>query len=1099
MTIYDGDYFYRGIVMKKKLKNTSDIEIDVQIVEPENLRTTILNGNCEENCLKLLTPTHFSGFLHQIIGTNCDESKLKRYPNQKCISPQTYHPFINSLLDSFLTQHQLSNIFDFFENYLSLKIANKQSLPSSDINNLISLAAHYTMMHENKIASSEDTFSVNDVKTISSFFNFLTHLLSIQNIKNFSAPKLIHHGTLIKDLLPKITSNRSQTISTLIGDSNKLIEKLTETLSRHKSSIEEENLLTLLRSLFKFTFRLNEIEFNSMSRTSQIAIKKIFTSSVIHDKETVAWSFLTQYRYNHAFEVKKACNQLLAINNCYPPKTKLFSTIISGNYTLTKPSLKDYEEVKAEIFWSINNETMPYTEYKHLFLFLKNYLKNNTELSNKIDFSDLYKFISYHINNLNKTNIDKTDFDPILDNLSFLLFKTMKENKGQNSYEAMDVINSYKQLYGNIIKATSLTPLLKKLNKHLFSLLKDNINQNNAITADSYIIVLIKNLIGVCQKNPNRCNTYKLSSNLFNHLGALSRQSNQTHLNVITTTNTFIESAKNYLTPDQLNKAVSSFFSPAMDQAELNNRCKEYFNLTGCRPRKSDNLTLFTRNADPVSLTDSPISENTITAFNFPSTAKVGASVAHGFVSGLLNIMSQTIPLYLHRNNYVNSKTADCFLHLTLATIQAAGIASFPLMLLTLNELVAEGREDEAQARWEMMKNEVLPTFFTSLGLSTGLLLLNNISKKYLPKSSIVKGLIHSVPTVSSLWSLSQNPILTGIHVGTSYAVSLIGITTFNRFFSARSQQLDVETNLHNMAEMEVLNNKNPIKPTNATTPLESELTEKSHQYICLPELNEIKRLSQGALDRLSKLIETLKRDIRAQQEQIRLTTTPRILNECKEILKHNIHILEEIESRFYLTKTLHEELTSDIHLNACEMYTEKQQALFFSAMEKLGNVFKLMETNFKALENKLESAIGYKNAVADSFSNELKQQLETLKRNISFPLSKATLYKDRYSNAHAIAKTEKRCKKEANQEIFNVMIAANRNPIGMTLKRNNNASNYNNRNTVGFHRGSIDNFKTISTSSSTESEQFLASVILNGDDPSNPEQKTPLLNSNKF
>ena len=312
-----------------------------------------------------------------------------------------------------------------------------------------------------------------------------------------------------------------------------------------------------------------------------------------------------------------------------------------------------------------------------------------------------------------------------------------------------------------------------------------------------------------------------------------------------------------------------------------------------------------------------------------------------------------------------------------------------------------------------------------------------------------------------------------------------------NRLWSKRGwfiRHSDVEAH-----ELQQLKQVHVVKQTDNDVTLESKVSEKTHQYICLPELNEVKKLSQGAINQLKTLIATLENDILAQKKQIEITNTPGTLKALEKSIKDNSYILEIIKSQFNSAEELHNELESDIHLKACEMYTIKQKREFVSAMEKLGNVFKLMETNFKTLQGELKSAIGYTNAASDSFSNEVNQQLNTLTQAIIFPLSKVTLYKDRYSNADAVEKTEKRCKTEVNKGIFNAIAAANSNHTTSTTLRRNNKKTNESRNTIAFYTGSDGDLR-ISTASSTPSTAESDKSGNSAYNPIDPQQETPLL-----
>lgn len=506
----------------------------------------------------------------------------------------------------------------------------------------------------------------------------------------------------------------------------------------------------------------------------------------------------------------------------------------------------------------------------------------------------------------------------------------------------------------------------------------------------------------------------------------------------------------------------------------------------------------------PVSLSNTTFNQTAVDTANTNndtlanSALTLGASAAHGVGSGLINIITQGTSMWLNNKGYGKSALSAISFSLASGILQASYMATFPFMLLKLNTLVAEGNEDEAQAQWEIMtKEEMLPIFLTSLGISTVLQIANYLSNNYLPKQSIVKGLVQSIPTASSLWSLFQNPIPTGINFGTSYAVSSIGLSGMNRFFSAKNQrQCDIETS-NKYVKYNAITKECAVElqPLNEEKTSENEASKKTYQFICLPELDKVKNSSKNNLDQLEKLIKTLEENIQTYELQKKKTNTSGISDALEKSIKDNTYILNILKRQFKSANVLCNELTDDMHLKACEMYTLKRKKDFVSAMEKLGNVFKLMETDFKTLQGEIKAAIGYAEAASANFSDEVKKQLKEFSESIIFPLSQVTLYKDRYSNADAVEKTEKRCKAEANQGVFNALIQADHSIIKRTPTHKEffNA----NRNTFAFSRGSgsDSDLRTSTASSSGESELSMTSGN-SAHNPIVPQQTAPLLRS---
>jgi hypothetical protein len=153
-------------------------------------------------------------------------------------------------------------------------------------------------------------------------------------------------------------------------------------------------------------------------------------------------------------------------------------------------------------------------------------------------------------------------------------------------------------------------------------------------------------------------------------------------------------------------------------------------------------------------------------------------------------------------------------------------------MLLTLNKLVDEGNKDEAQAQWDMMVQEMLPTFVTTLGLSAGLQWLNYFSENYLSKKPTAKAVIQTIPVASAAINFFKNPIPTGIQVATSSAVSAIGLAFSNQSF-LRNGTFSLSTSGESSTDTSETTNLTELKsPLNTE---EYEIPKRSTQQEPLP------------------------------------------------------------------------------------------------------------------------------------------------------------------------------------------------------------------------------------------------------------------------
>lgn len=213
---------------------------------------------------------------------------------------------------------------------------------------------------------------------------------------------------------------------------------------------------------------------------------------------------------------------------------------------------------------------------------------------------------------------------------------------------------------------------------------------------------------------------------------------------------------------------------------------------SGSPPMIDQNVTFSTNFEETTNKTifHSIIGHSTI----FPTNIETGSTIAHGLGNGLVNIAVQGTSTHLAKKNTL--RLSAILLSLGGGIFQACYAATFPLMLYELNKLVAEGNEQEAQERWKMMTLEMLPVFFTSLTLSTGLQLLNYFNKNYLSKQPMLKSLIQSIPTVSTLCSVIQNPISAGIYTVSAYAASTLGLFGHNLNINKENHRnASIETN----------------------------------------------------------------------------------------------------------------------------------------------------------------------------------------------------------------------------------------------------------------------------------------------------------------
>lgn len=451
--------------------------------------------------------------------------------------------------------------------------------------------------------------------------------------------------------------------------------------------------------------------------------------------------------------------------------------------------------------------------------------------------------------------------------------------------------------------------------------------------------------------NSAACNNTQIKKQGFEMLGGMARKlehARRIHLakEVINSAKELKDIIKNNsnISDAELGNDVANFLRirHARSQIFIDKDCKDLF---GLNPQDCSNTTTTTPIPETTTSTALPLAVNTTAApvinqtggqetstvysvpvyelpstteiitdiaqelgSRLPSTTAIGATAAHGVGSGLVNIMTQATSSWLRNKGYGKSVILGLSLSLASGILQASYVATFPLMLFKLNQLVAEGNETEAQAQWEMMTQEMLPTFFTSLSLSTGLQLLNYLSENYLSKQSMLKGLVQSIPTLSSLWSFSRNPILTGIHTATAYGVSAAGLFGFNRYYSTKNhRQIDLEATKEEK-EMEM---ENLLSSPSDSSSIDSK--------------ESLKKITLITKETLEKMTEDLRIIIDKIQQLYKLTTSQ--------------NLRDELNDRLPTLKLCHSELSHENgtnFINACKVFKKESECEKEPALIKL-------------------------------------------------------------------------------------------------------------------------------------------------------------------
>jgi hypothetical protein len=884
---------------------------------------------------KLPNRADFENVLNQAVMHKACEPKASS-SNTDCSYLKDKNFFIHHFLKGCLADGELNNIFDFFTNYIK---ANANNLPNADIEKLIFLSTHYTTMYEAKINETNNIFTDNDVITTTSFLNTLTSLLNIPNIAEFET-----HGLIYKkgEILPNITFGELQGIDTLVVDSIKLIVNLHVKLDYKRFIYEKESLLDLLKSLGNFGFELKiKEEFQDYSnKILEIANKTIHSTNVKNfskeDRELAGYTFLYGFDAGNANDIESDCKSLLGFEKCPRPVTpsiRLFQRIAEGNYFNQKPPFADFALVESEIN---NIRTLDRDQRIHILSFLKNVLKTNNGPENKFNFKNLYTFAFENIDNLTNDLRQKNQLDlsfaEAVENLSFVLFNIVKNNvNNEDLYDQIHIITQFSTLYENIIlHAPHLNSLSDTVRNHLFNILARNIDSEYALQAGhTNFFNIINNLNKVCRENRNTCNVLKISAGSFKSLGSISSKSSSYTLNATREANALIESTRGNLNPEQLRDAVAFFFRANISQADLNRKCKQLFNLTGCRPASTINLdnasyneideinttllpeehlidtsnttttkaasipdttttpapfVLNTTLAQPIDQTTpaSIIDSETPAPFDptktkpndnqvstFPSGLELGAAAAHGGITGTLNGIIQYFAAKYSRPGEQSSTTKAMVIYSSMFA-HAAVSATFPLMLLQIQEYIHQGNEDEAQKMWDTLLLQALPTFISSFGLSLGLEILRTCTN-LLGNLQVRAVTQNTIPLVATAWSAMKNPFATGTQIVTSMGASFFAHGVFNWIspLNRRNYQ-DVEDNSTEMQEFiaKKVSEPNVDAAQNINTPVNEEITSEElfskMGYASFEKFNELIELLSTLITQIEALMKSL-----SDQEQI--------------------------------------------------------------------------------------------------------------------------------------------------------------------------------------------------------------------------------------
>lgn len=585
--------------------------------------------------------------------------------------------------------------------------------------------------------------------------------------------------------------------------------------------------------------RKKDQEHNSIAMDVVNLIKNSTEYLTKDQVKQIYYAYISKFHFGMD-DIEEACKEFFGTDDCYYPESaaEQYFAIKNGRFPLN--TSKAYE-VSKELY--SHTRTMHSESIVHDETELVNFLKyftddvtaKNSHHSGISD--DMVDYLSLWINTL------PNNFKAINPSLKFytLLYDLVKNVIADPHFNARKfhlikiAIETCLDFMNELVTQGSDYDYVVKSFASLFN----QIYNKEQIPIEfklEYVEELTQ--IGLNCLQAAACNASLVLGEFTEVFGLLIHNTKKIEINKIEeATQQLVNNATHIIPALRLKEIGINFIKQYTDGTQITEKCARLFNFTGCQalttidPIIPDTITAIppanTTLAPAINQTSSPILANktdtelpvtlNTTAIDYanndtitnqtnphsteqntvpsiiPSTTEITTSLAHGVGSGLINAIAQGLSMWLREKGYGKSTLSALSLSLASSILQASYMTTFPLMLSKLNTLVAEGNEEEAQAQWGIMTT-MLPPFFTTLGLSLGLQLLNYLSKNYLSKQPTLKGLVQSIPTVASLWSLSRNLIPTLINLGTSYVVSTISLIGFNRFLSVRNQQHRIDT-----------------------------------------------------------------------------------------------------------------------------------------------------------------------------------------------------------------------------------------------------------------------------------------------------------------
>jgi hypothetical protein len=975
---------------------------NIQAKSLDDILQDILDKNYPESPTKAI----FERFLNAVmLSLDCNKPKKNQsLLDFNCGPDIVKNTGVHLNLKHFLTETKLNALFDFFSNYI---IANKNTLSDDNIKKSILLGTHYTTLYEAKIIDPRSTFSEDDILTTSSFLKFLTSLFNIHNITKFETPGLIHKKG--ENLFPNITWGDPQKIDMLVGHSIKLIQDLIARSDFNRYIHQEESFLGFLENLGDLGFQLKlKEEFEFQAQQIQSIAQTIFSSTGSENlsdtfKKSAAWAFLDRYHDKNVNDIESDCSNLFGFENCLPPDNEntrlIYNKINTDNIGPTDLNTVNYQLVVDKLSQgsenNVRNQLLSLSntnKLTHFINFFKDYLKQNNTTLDETYLKKTFKLCHAitEIATSNKTSLRNTDnkldikYFKLIQAQIALVLNLVKSNSKENLLlDQTHIISQLKNLVIDVIENYQANKYSNQTDEYIVNIPKSYLDIINYCKDSESTLIQAYNLFATSINEVAKaclslevCNTTQIKKQSFEILGGMTRKLERAHrihlakevINSAKELKGIVERSGN-ISNTELGNDVTNFLKirHSRNQVLMDKDCKDLFDLSpqDCRPFTPSNTTTSSTTLTPFAVNSTTVGpainqtssfEETSTIYpdsisELPTTTEVGATAGHAVGEGLINILIQIISNWLRNKGYGESKISAISLSLAGGLLQASYSATYPLMLLKLQEAAAQGDEDNAQAQWEMIIQQMYPNFLLSLGLSTTFQLLNYLSKNYLSKQSMLKSLIQSFPTLSSLWTFSQNPILGTLRSATVYGISAAGLFGFNRYYGTRNRQpLDLTAaNENKNFEMQALNEEETeskkidlntvvnsekdltpeeifFKKVEFTTPDQFKKLKEYLSTIILSIKNLQDNLSdQTHIDRLEQILDIPAYQLGLRYDLIDLENFPNKFimeyNKCQNEKERSLIVKNNFDYFKTMIKTMYDKLLSDNVNNDCLNY----------------------------------------------------------------------------------------------------------------------------------------------------------------------------------